>query len=117
MTSLARIIREQGATLTPTLSLGEGEGAVPMPSPPQGERDRVGGSVGRGRRVRQFTALGACRSKRHWATRNTATGGRSASSAGSAGAPCSWGEVRKGGGAPPPSFLGRIIRAHDKVLW
>src|SRR6266540_4511706 len=39
-------------------------------------------------------------------TRNTATGGRSASSAGSAGATCFWGEVRKGGGAPLPSSLG-----------
>ena len=48
--SLARIIRERGATLTPTLSLGEG--AVPIPSPPEGERDRVRGSLGRGTRIR-----------------------------------------------------------------
>src|SRR5437899_13001335 len=60
------------------------------------------------------------------ATRNTATGGRSASSAGSAGASSGlltsdarcpargrpaarsafWGEVRKGGRSPPPSSLG-----------
>ena len=63
---------------------------------------------------------GASRSKRHMATRNAATGGQSASSAGFAGAisgllasdargpargrpaarTASWGEVRKGGGAP-----------------
>src|SRR6266487_4184448 len=33
-----RIIREQGAALAPTLSLGEGEGAVSILSPPEGER-------------------------------------------------------------------------------
>src|SRR6266536_5234557 len=54
----ARIIREQGATLTPTLSLSEGEGAVPIPSPAEGERDRVRGSVGRGTRLRELTELG-----------------------------------------------------------
>jgi len=44
---LARIIREQGATLTPTLSLseGEGEGAVPIPSPPQGARGGEGSTT------------------------------------------------------------------------
>ena len=51
--ALARIIRERGATLTPTLALGEGEGAVPIPSPPEGERDRVRGSLGRGTRIRE----------------------------------------------------------------
>ena len=42
-----------GATLTPTLSLAEGEGVVSIPSPPEGERDRVRGSIGRGARVRE----------------------------------------------------------------
>ena len=36
--ALARIMREQMRTLTPTLSLSEGEGAISMPSPPEGER-------------------------------------------------------------------------------
>jgi len=31
-------MREDSATLTPTLSLGEGEGGVLVPSPPEGER-------------------------------------------------------------------------------
>jgi len=55
---------------------------------------------GLARPVDQSARLEACRSKRHVAMRNVATGGRSASSAGSAGATCSWGEVRKGGEAP-----------------
>jgi len=42
-----------GATLTPTLSLAEGEGVVSIPSPPEGERDRVRGRIGRGTRVRE----------------------------------------------------------------
>jgi hypothetical protein len=50
---LTRIIRERGATLTPTLSLSEGEGVISMPSPPEGERDRVRGSEGRGTRIRE----------------------------------------------------------------
>jgi hypothetical protein len=33
-----RIMCEEDATLTPTLSLSEGEGAVSIPSPPKGER-------------------------------------------------------------------------------
>ena len=33
-----------GATLTPTLLIGEGEGAVSIPSPLEGERDRVRGA-------------------------------------------------------------------------
>jgi hypothetical protein len=41
------------ATLTPTLSLAEGEGVVSIPSPPEGERDRVRGRIGRGARVRE----------------------------------------------------------------
>jgi hypothetical protein len=41
------------ATLTPPLSLAEGEGVVAIPSPPEGERDRVRGSIGRGARVRE----------------------------------------------------------------
>ena len=58
---LARIIREQGATLTPTLSLSEtlrGRGSRSDPLAPGGGRDRVRGSVGRGTRVREFTELG-----------------------------------------------------------
>ena len=49
---LARIMREHIATLTPSLSLAEGEGVVSIPSPPEGERDRVRGRIGRGTRVR-----------------------------------------------------------------
>jgi hypothetical protein len=44
---LAQTIREHEPTLTPTLSLSEGEGGVSKPSPPEGERDRVRGRVGR----------------------------------------------------------------------
>jgi hypothetical protein len=39
-------MRDQGATLTPALSLAEGEGAIPIPSPPEGERARVRGAEG-----------------------------------------------------------------------
>ncbi len=46
------------ATLTPTLSLAEGEGVVSIPSPPEGERDRVRGRIGRGARVREWQAGG-----------------------------------------------------------
>ena len=35
-------MREQSATLTPTLSLVEGEGAIPIPSPPEGEKPGEG---------------------------------------------------------------------------
>jgi hypothetical protein len=47
------MMREHNATLTPPLSLSEGEGAVSIPSPPEGERDRVRGRIGRGTRVRE----------------------------------------------------------------
>src|SRR6266545_5655223 len=44
---LVRIMHEQAPTLTPALSLAEGEGVTLVPSPPEGERVRVRGSVGR----------------------------------------------------------------------
>ena len=43
----------QRAPITPTLSLAEGEGVGSIPSPPEGERDRVRGRIGRGARVRE----------------------------------------------------------------
>ncbi len=49
-------MREQAATLTPTLSLSEAEGVGSIPSPLEGERDRVRGSVGGGTRVRNSAA-------------------------------------------------------------
>ena len=52
-TDLARIIREQAPTLTPARSLSEGEGVNSMPSPPEGERVRVRGRVGRRGRDRE----------------------------------------------------------------
>jgi PAS domain S-box-containing protein len=51
--ALGRTIREHAPTLTPTLSLSEGEGGVSKPSPPEGERDRVRGRVGREERVHE----------------------------------------------------------------
>jgi len=54
---LTRIIREQAPTLTPALLIEEGEGVNSMPSPPEGERVRVRGRVGRRRRDREWCGL------------------------------------------------------------
>ena len=52
-------MREEAPSLTPTLSLGEGEGALSIPSPPKGERVRVRGSAGRGKRLHEKSGLKA----------------------------------------------------------
>src|SRR5204863_853025 len=118
-----------GQTLDPVAApdrdLGEAA-EVPEPFPPPLEQVARGRGIGRDRLGRRWrrSAAGLNQSPAESQEADganatprepTATGGRSTSSAGSAGATYSWGEVRKGGGAPLRVSQGEEGARRDRV--